>query len=99
MVRPYRTADDERDVFRALAHPLRRKMVTASLDQPRTFTQLQQLTRRSAATVSAHLRILRNAHVITPKRSGHSMSYQVNRQALRSSAQWLADAAAAPAAH
>lgn len=93
MARPYRKQSDELDVFRALAHPVRRKIVAASLDKVRSFSQLLQLTRRSDATLAAHLRILREAKIITATRAGRSVFYRVNRRALRADAHWLAGVA------
>ncbi|QNN22910.1 winged helix-turn-helix transcriptional regulator [Planctomycetales bacterium ZRK34] len=93
MARPYRQRTDELDVFRALGHPVRRKIVMAALDDARSFSQLQQLTHRSNATLAAHLRILREARIITATRSGLSVYYRVNRKALRTDARWLADVA------
>ncbi|MHB1157512.1 MAG: ArsR/SmtB family transcription factor [Phycisphaerales bacterium] len=91
MARPYRTHDDERDVFRALAHPVRRRMIAASLDRSVSFDQLQQLTRRSRATVAAHLRILREARLFLATRDGKAVSYRTRRQTLRSCHKWLAE--------
>ncbi|QNN21623.1 winged helix-turn-helix transcriptional regulator [Planctomycetales bacterium ZRK34] len=93
MSRPYRKRSDELDVFRALGHPVRRKIVTATLDQTQSFKALGQLVHRSDATLSAHLRILREAKVITTSRSGRSVFYRVNRRSLRSDARWLSSAA------
>jgi DNA-binding transcriptional ArsR family regulator len=84
---------DELDVFGALGHPVRRKLVAAALDEERSFAQLCQVANRSNATLAAHLRILREAKIITATRSGHSMSYHVNRQTLRRDAHWLATVA------
>ncbi|MEX0655520.1 MAG: metalloregulator ArsR/SmtB family transcription factor [Phycisphaeraceae bacterium] len=89
MSRPYRTRSDERDIFRALAHPIRRQIVAASAEQARSFDQLCQLVHRSNATVAGHLRILREARLITATRTGRSVRYQTNRQGLRSGTRWL----------
>ncbi|MFA7235457.1 MAG: hypothetical protein WC058_01220 [Phycisphaeraceae bacterium] len=91
MARPYRTRDDERDVFRALAHPVRRRMIAASLDRSVSFDQLQQLTRRSRATVASHLRILREARLFLATRDGKAVSYRARRQTLRACHQWLTE--------
>ncbi|MFA7237148.1 MAG: metalloregulator ArsR/SmtB family transcription factor [Phycisphaeraceae bacterium] len=92
MSRPYRTHDDERDVFRALAHPVRRRIIVASLDQPQTFEQLRQQVHRSDATVAGHLRILREARLLTVKRDGRFVNYRVNQHKLRTGFLWLAQA-------
>jgi ArsR family transcriptional regulator len=97
MARPYRQRSDELDVFRALGHPVRRKIVVAALDQAQSFTQLGQLTRRSNTALAGHLRILRDAKIVTATRSGRSVFYRVNRRVLRSDAHWLAGIADLPA--
>ena len=92
MSRPYRTRDDERDVFRALAHPVRRRIIVASLDQSQTFDQLCRLVHRSDATVAGHLRILREARLLTVKREGRFVNYSVNQRMLRTGFLWLSEA-------
>jgi len=80
----------EEDVFRALAHPVRRMIVQAALDRSQTFNALQQLVHRGDATLAMHLRFLRDAKVIVATRDGKAMRYDVNRRALRHAAHWLA---------
>ncbi|QNN23678.1 winged helix-turn-helix transcriptional regulator [Planctomycetales bacterium ZRK34] len=93
MSRPYRKRSDELDVFRALGHPVRRKIVMAALDKVQSFTALCEITRRSGTALAGHLRVLREAKVITATRSGRSVFYRVNRRNLRPDARWLADVA------
>jgi len=94
MTRPYRTREDERDAFRALASPVRRQIISASIDGPCSLDQLCQLVRRNKATVAAHLRMLRDARLLTAIRTGKSVSYRANRPSLNSSARWLSAVAA-----
>ncbi|MCC6679353.1 MAG: winged helix-turn-helix transcriptional regulator [Phycisphaeraceae bacterium] len=96
MARPYRRRWDELDVFRALAHPVRRKIVAAALDQAWSFSQLQLLVHRSDATLAGHLRILREAKVLAATRGGRAVSYQVDRRTLGSCAQWLNNITSSP---
>ncbi|MHB1158599.1 MAG: ArsR/SmtB family transcription factor [Phycisphaerales bacterium] len=91
MSRPYRTREDERDVFRALAHPIRRRMIVASLEQPQTFDQLCQQSHRSNATVAGHLRILRESRLLIVKREGRCVNYRVNQRMLRTGFLWLSE--------
>lgn len=94
MSRPFRTPDDERDAFRAFANPLRRRMLAAMADRPLSFEQLGALIGRSDGSLGQHLRILREANLLTITRRGGRLTYQVRRQSLRCEAQWLAQLAA-----
>ncbi|MCC6680526.1 MAG: winged helix-turn-helix transcriptional regulator [Phycisphaeraceae bacterium] len=89
MARPYRQQLDELDVFRALAHLVRRKIVAASLERAQSFELLQQLVHRSNAALAGHLRILREAKVLAATRRGRAVTYQVEQRTLRSCTQWL----------
>lgn len=93
MARPYRTVDDERDVFRALAHPVRRTIVNTALHAPVSFDALCRKTRRGPTSLAMHLRILREARLVRATRDGRAVRYQINRPTLRRSAKWLADVA------
>lgn len=84
-------------MFRAAAHPVRRKIVAAMVGGPQSFTALQQLTRRSNAALAGHLRILREAKVMTATRKGHTMEYRVNPRVLRHAAHWFTKMAEASA--
>ncbi len=91
MARPYRTTLDERDVFRALSHPVRRKMVSVTIGTTRSFADLAKTAGRSNATVASHLRILREAQVFRAKRDGKRVRYEVNERTLKRGTRWLND--------
>ncbi|MHB1155537.1 MAG: ArsR/SmtB family transcription factor [Phycisphaerales bacterium] len=93
MSRPFRTRDDERDVFRALAHSVRRKIIAASLEQTQSFEQLRERVHRTDSALAGHLRILREAGLLVVTRDGRSVHYRVNQRVLRSGANWLMEAA------
>ena len=76
MARPYLQADDHADVFRAVAHRWRRAILDRLIDQPLVFGDLRKQLPISDATLSAHLRILRDAGLIKPERHGKSITYR-----------------------
>lgn len=76
-------------MFRALAHPARRKIVEAALGQDRSFVELREMVNRSEAALAGHLRILREAKILAVTRVGGSMTYRANRKAMRSASKWL----------
>jgi len=80
---------EREDVFRALAHPVRRRIVTAAADKACSFQQLMELTGRGDTALSGHLRILREAKVIRTTRSGRAILYTVNRRVLRPGTHWM----------
>jgi len=96
MSRPFRTRDDERDVFRALAHSVRRKIIAASLEQPQSFEQLRERTHRTDSALACHLRILREAGLLVVTRDRRSVHYRVNRRVLRSGTGWLMEVVRTP---
>ena len=51
-------------------------MLLATLGLPRTTTQLAAELRLSAAAVSEHLRILKDAALVTTRRCGRMVFYQ-----------------------
>jgi DNA-binding transcriptional ArsR family regulator len=55
---------------------LRRSMILADLDVPRSTTDLATRHRLSAATVSYHLSRLRQAGLVTRRQDGHSVLYE-----------------------
>jgi len=89
MVRPYLQPEDHADVFRAIAHRWRRVIVDHLLDQQLSFSDLRKRLPISDATLSAHLRILREAGLVKPQRDGRSISYQLNLTQLRTARHWI----------
>lgn len=89
MARPCKTRQDERDVFRALAHPVRRKIVEATLQQTCSFEELRKHVRRSGPALAGHLRILRQAGLIVGTRIGHAVVYDADIATIRKGAKWL----------
>jgi len=89
MARPYLKSEDHADVFRAVAHKWRRAIVDRLNVGPLTFGDLAGQLPISDATLSAHLRILREAGLITPKRRGASIAYRANLAKLRKIRRWL----------
>lgn len=91
MTRPIRTTADERDVFRALGHPIRRRFVGALAKRPRGFNELVRLAQRSDATVAAHLRTLRQAGLVTTRRRGRRVEYHARLDPLSEGVGWMID--------
>ena len=66
MVRPHNAPDP----FRAVAHPVRRKMLELLRQRPRTVAELAQPFHLRLSTITEHVRALRVAGLITYRQRG-----------------------------
>jgi DNA-binding transcriptional ArsR family regulator len=64
---------DER--LRALAHPVRRQLVSACLSAPRPAGELVELTALAPASVSEHLKVLRKTGLLVLEARGRFRLY------------------------
>ena len=81
-----RDADNLSHGFAALADPVRLKLfslIAASVDAETCACSLVKPTGRSQPTVSHHLKVLREAGLITGTKRGTWIWYRVNRDRLR----------------
>jgi DNA-binding transcriptional ArsR family regulator len=83
------TQSDRADVFRGLAHPLRRKVLRMLQNQECTVTELLAAFRCSMPTLSRHLGILRETGLVSQKLVGIHRYYQLRRGSIRQIQQWL----------
>ncbi|WP_058235825.1 ArsR/SmtB family transcription factor [Devriesea agamarum] len=63
------------DLFSALSSPVRAAIVHEISEQPRTVGELVEAVGLSQPLVSQHLRVLRDAHLVSATRQGRSMLY------------------------
>ncbi len=63
-------------LFKALGHPLRLAILDALRDGEKTVSQLQELTGGEQATMSQHLKILRQSHFVTFRKVGTQAYYR-----------------------
>lgn len=62
-------------LFKALGSPLRLQILQAVAGEPRCVHDLVETTGASQPLVSQHLRVLREAHLLTATRVGREMHY------------------------
>lgn len=67
-----------RDVFRALADPTRREILSLLRDRPLTSGEIAQQFDSAWPTISRHLGILRDAGLIVSERKGQEIVYELN---------------------
>ena len=75
---------DER--LRALAHPVRRRLVTACLDSPQPAGALVALCDLAPASVSEHLKVLRKSGLLVLEARGRRRLYVADRDVVAATA-------------
>lgn len=78
------------DVFRAVAHPVRRRVLELLRDGERGMGELAAPFRMSLPCFSNHLRVLREAGLVTQRRAGIRRVYRLRSDKLRQINAWLA---------
>jgi len=77
-------------VFSALAHPVRRQVISLLLDSERTAGAIADEFEISRSAVSEHLGILRRADLVRETKSGRERIYSLNSEPLAELRAWLA---------
>ncbi|WP_219416357.1 ArsR/SmtB family transcription factor [Pseudonocardia nigra] len=77
-------------VFAALANPTRRDVLDLLLDGPRPVQDIAERFDMARPSVSEHLKVLRDAGLVTETRRGRQRLYAVEPDPLRDLQQWLA---------
>src|SRR5258705_9093077 len=76
-------------VFAALASPVRREILGLLLEGPKPVNQLAQHFAMARPSVSEHLRVLRDAGLVSEQRSGRHRFYQLDAGPLTEVRDWL----------
>lgn len=66
------------DVYRALSDPTRRRILALLRGGDMTAGELQSKFEQSWPTISAHLKVLREADLVQADRHGTSITYHLN---------------------
>lgn len=70
------------DLFKALSHPVRRRIVGMLRERPMTSGEIAEAFDLSWPTVTGHLNALKTAHLIAPERQGTSIRYRLEISAV-----------------
>ena len=89
MARPIYSDSDWSDVFRGLAHPARRKVLTVLGKNELPATELLGSVKMSQPALSRHLKVLRDTGLVKQRSEGHRRYYRINVTALRKAQRWL----------
>lgn len=70
------------DVFDALAHPVRRKILKLLRERPFSAGELAERFDLAKPTLSGHFAVLKAADLVTTERKGTSIIYRLNMSVL-----------------
>ena len=82
--------DREPDVFEAISHPARRRMLDLLAETDRSVNTIAGHFEMSRPAVSQHLRVLLDAGLVTEQRHGRERRYHLVPEGLRTVREWLA---------
>jgi len=77
------------DVFRAIADPTRRAILDRLRAGPAPVNALWSDFSQSRPAISKHLRVLREAHLVSERREGRERIYELQPRALQQVAGWV----------
>jgi DNA-binding transcriptional ArsR family regulator len=78
----------ENDVFHAIAHPARRRMLVLLKQGERAAGALAEPFGMSLPAVSQHLKVLKEAALVSERREGRQRIYRLLPQPLRAVVSW-----------
>ena len=77
------------DSLKALAEPIRLKIIEALSSGEKCVCDLMQETGLAQSKISFHLKVLKEAGVITDRQSGRWVYYQLDTRTLKSLQNWI----------
>ena len=77
------------DVFRAIADPTRRAILDRLRAGPVPVNELASGFEQSRPAISKHLRVLREASLVSEERSGRARLYRIEPAPLRGVVMWI----------
>ena len=77
------------DIFAVIAEPTRREILSALRSGDKAVGELVEDLQASQPTVSKHLRVLREAGLVTMRAQGQKRYYSLEREPLRAVQEWL----------
>ncbi|WP_375203870.1 ArsR/SmtB family transcription factor [Hyphococcus sp.] len=82
-------SDPAQPVFRALADPTRRAIISMLSDGPRPIADIASEFDMTRPAIAKHLAILKEGGVISVETKGRERINRLNPQALKTAADWL----------
>ena len=84
------TAERKPDIFTAISHPARRRMLDLLADSDRSVNAIAGHFEMSRPAVSQHLHVLLDAGLVTEQRHGRERRYHFVPQRLAPVREWIA---------
>jgi DNA-binding transcriptional ArsR family regulator len=84
------TVDREQDVFGAISHPARRRMLDLLIDADHSVSAIAGHFEMTRPAVSQHLRILLDSGLVTEQRHGRERRYHLVPERLGPVREWIA---------
>ncbi len=84
------TAEREPEVFGAISHPARRRMLDLLVEGDRPVNAIAGHFEMSRPAVSQHLRVLLDAGLVTEQRHGRERRYRLAHERLGPVREWIA---------
>ncbi len=78
------------DAFRAIGDPTRRAILDLLSERERSVSELVERFHISQPALSQHLRVLRDAGLVEPRKDGRRRVYRVEAAPLRAVYDWVA---------
>ncbi|MEM8770243.1 MAG: autorepressor SdpR family transcription factor [Pseudomonadota bacterium] len=66
------------DIYKALAHPVRRQILAALRERAHSAGEIADLFSIAKPTLSGHLNVMKNADLVSVERRGQTLIYRVN---------------------
>lgn len=76
-------------VFKAMSDATRRKIIELLKEGPKTAGEIANHFSHAQPTISRHLNVLKNAHLIVDRREGTFIIYRLNTTILQEWLAWL----------
>lgn len=70
-------------IFKALGHPIRYKIVKFLYDGPKCVCKLNEDIEFSQANLSQHLKILKQAGILSSEKVGMNIHYRINSEEIK----------------
>ena len=76
MIKPYQAPSD---IFKVLAHPARLAIMAVLREGEQCVCHLEAMLELRQAYISQHLKILKNAEIVSDRRDGWNMFYRITQ--------------------
>lgn len=80
---------DSEEIFKAIAHPIRREILIRLTNGEKTASDLAEPYQVSFAAISQQLSVLKGCGLVSERRAGRSRIYQLHPEGLKPVTDWV----------